>query len=49
MRELRLQDWSEVDGISLYTDDLQTLQCFIAGPADSPYEGTKFPTNGLIV
>ena len=38
-RELQLLDWAGVDGISLYTEDLDTIHCFIAGPVDSPYEG----------
>lgn len=41
LRELDELNWSAVDGISAYCDDLGKLQCFIAGPVDSPYTGSR--------
>lgn len=40
LRELELLNWSCVDGISAYADDLDHIHCYIAGPTQSPYEGT---------
>jgi hypothetical protein len=41
LRELDELNWSAVDGITAYSDDLGKLQCFIAGPVDSPYTGSR--------
>lgn len=40
VRELEQLDWTGVEGISLCTEDLDTIHCFIAGPTDSPYQGS---------
>jgi Ubiquitin-conjugating enzyme len=39
LRELQILDWSTVDGITAYAEDLNNLRAFISGPLDSPFEG----------
>ena len=39
LRELQELDWSTIDGITAYAEDLSNIRAFISGPVDSPYEG----------
>jgi len=39
LRELQILDWSTIDGITAYAEDLSNIRAFISGPVDSPYEG----------
>lgn len=43
LRELDELNWRAVDGISVYCDNFDKLQCFIIGPADCPYTGNPTP------
>src|SRR5438045_8703971 len=39
LRELQVLDWSTIDGITAYAEDLSNIRAFISGPVDSTYEG----------
>lgn len=49
LRELDEVNWFAVDGISAYCDELDKIQCFIAGPADCPYAGTPTPKQSRLI